>query len=404
MKTIAVIGASLAGLHAALALREHGYDGRLVIVGEEHHHPYDRPPLSKEFLTGALTAERLRLADAEEIAGLDADWLLGTRAEGLDPPTRTVTLSNGRTLAADGVVLATGAAPRTLPGEPLDGVHTLRTLDDAVALREHLGRGQVRVVVIGAGFIGAEVASSCATLGHNVTVVEAAEQPLLPQLGARMAAFCADLHTDHGVTLLTGTGVTALHPARRPRGTPVCAAAGTQEGRRRIGWVELSDGRFLPADVVVVGIGVRPATDWLAGSGIPLDDGVVCDAGGMTAVPGVVAVGDVARSAGHRAEHWTSAMETAAVAARNLLAGTTVETYSGLPYFWSDQYGIRIQLAGRRGSGDTVRVVEGSPEDRSFLAVYEREGTTTAVLAANRPRPFLRARRELARAGGLAAV
>ncbi|EPD93112.1 MULTISPECIES: NAD(P)/FAD-dependent oxidoreductase [Streptomyces] len=404
MKTIAVIGASLAGLHAALALREHGYDGRLVIVGEEHHRPYDRPPLSKEFLTGALTAERLRLADAEEIAGLDADWLLGTRAEGLDPPTRTVTLSNGRTLAADGVVLATGAAPRTLPGEPLDGVHTLRTLDDAVALREHLGRGQVRVVVIGAGFIGAEVASSCATLGHNVTVVEAAEQPLLPQLGARMAAFCADLHTDHGVTLLTGTGVTALHPARRPRGTPVCAAAGTQEGRRRIGWVELSDGRFLPADVVVVGIGVRPATDWLAGSGIPLDDGVVCDAGGMTAVPGVVAVGDVARSAGHRAEHWTSAMETAAVAARNLLAGTTVETYSGLPYFWSDQYGIRLQLAGRRGSGDTVRVVEGSPEDRSFLAVYEREGTTTAVLAANRPRPFLRARRELARAGGLAAV
>ncbi|TGG85936.1 NAD(P)/FAD-dependent oxidoreductase [Streptomyces albus] len=404
MKTIAVIGASLAGLHAALALREHGYDGRLVIVGEEHHRPYDRPPLSKEFLTGALTAERLRLADAEEIAGLDADWLLGTRAEGLDPPTRTVTLSNGRTLAADGVVLATGAAPRTLPGEPLDGVHTLRTLDDAVALREHLGRGQVRVVVIGAGFIGAEVASSCATLGHNVTVVEAAEQPLLPQLGARMAAFCADLHTDHGVTLLTGTGVTALHPARRPRGTPVCAAAGTQEGRRRIGWVELSDGRFLPADVVVVGIGVRPATDWLAGSGIPLDDGVVCDAGGMTAVPGVVAVGDVARSAGRRAEHWTSAMETAAVAARNLLAGTTVETYSGLPYFWSDQYGIRIQLAGRRGSGDTVRVVEGSPEDRSFLAVYEREGTTTAVLAANRPRPFLRARRELARAGGLAAV
>ncbi|CAL9620890.1 NAD(P)/FAD-dependent oxidoreductase [Streptomyces albus] len=404
MKTIAVIGASLAGLHAALALREHGYDGRLVIVGEEHHRPYDRPPLSKEFLTGALTAERLRLADAEEIADLDADWLLGTRAEGLDPPTRTVTLSNGRTLAADGVVLATGAAPRTLPGEPLDGVHTLRTLDDAVALREHLGRGQVRVVVIGAGFIGAEVASSCATLGHNVTVVEAAEQPLLPQLGARMAAFCADLHTDHGVTLLTGTGVTALHPARRPRGTPVCAAAGTEEGRRRIGWVELSDGRFLPADVVVVGIGVRPATDWLAGSGIPLDDGVVCDAGGMTAVPGVVAVGDVARSAGHRAEHWTSAMETAAVAARNLLAGTTVETYSGLPYFWSDQYGIRLQLAGRRGSGDTVRVVEGSPEDRSFLAVYEREGTTTAVLAANRPRPFLRARRELARAGGLAAV
>ncbi|MBO8192658.1 FAD-dependent oxidoreductase [Streptomyces oryzae] len=396
MNTITVIGASLAGLHAALALRAEGYDGRLVIVGEEHHRPYDRPPLSKEFLTGAVTAERLSLADAEEIADLDADWLLGTRAEGLDPPARTVTLTDGRRLSTDGVVLATGAVPRTLPGEPLEGVHTLRTLDDAAALREELSRGQVRVVVIGAGFIGAEVASSCATLGHNVTVVEAAAQPLLPQLGAQIAEFCAALHTDHGVALLTGTGVRALHPD----GDRPTQAAG---GRRRVGWVELADGRFLPADVVVVGIGVRPATGWLEGSGLPLDDGVVCDAGGVTPVPGVVAVGDVARSAGHRAEHWTSAMEAPAVAVRNLLAGTTVETYTALPYFWSDQYGVRLQLAGSRGPGDTVRVVEGSPEDRSFLAVYEREGATTAVFAANRPRPFMRARRELARAGMVAA-
>ncbi len=388
MRTITVIGASLAGLYAAMSLRSQGYDGRLVIVGEEHHRPYDRPPLSKEFLTGALTAERLALADAEEIGELDADWLLGTRAEGLDPPERTVLLSDGRRLSADGVVLATGAVPRTLPGEPLDGVHTLRTLDDAAALREELSRGQVRVVVIGAGFIGAEVASSCATLGHNVTVVEAAEQPLLPQLGDRMAAFCADLHTDHGVTLLTGTGVRGLHG----------------DGQGRVAWVELADGRHLPADVVVVGIGVRPATGWLEGSGIPLDDGVVCDAGGMTSVPGVVAVGDVARSAGRRAEHWTSAMEQPAVAVRNLLAGSTVETYTALPYFWSDQYGIRLQLAGHREPDDTVRLVEGAPEDRSFLAVYERDGVTTAVLAANRPRPFMRLRRELSRTGGLATV
>ncbi|MEW2218518.1 FAD-dependent oxidoreductase [Streptomyces sp. NPDC006990] len=397
MRTITVIGASLAGLHAALALRTQGYDGRLVIVGEEHHRPYDRPPLSKEFLTGALTADRLSLADAEEIAELDADWLLGTRAEGLDPPSRTVALADGRRLSTDGVVLATGAAPRTLPGEPLAGVHALRTLDDAAALREELSRGQVRVVVIGAGFIGAEVASSCATLGHSVTVVEAAAQPLLPQLGAEMAAFCADLHTDHGVTLLTGTGVRALHPE------PGRSAA-AHGGRGRIGWVELADGRFLPADVVVVGIGVQPATGWLEGSGLVLDDGVVCDAGGATPVPGVVAVGDVARRAGHRAEHWTSAMEAPAVAVRNLLAGATVETYSAVPYFWSDQYGVRLQLAGTRSAADTVRVVEGSPEDRSFLARYERDGTTTAVLAANRPRPFTRARRELSREGGLAAV
>ncbi|GAA2634037.1 NAD(P)/FAD-dependent oxidoreductase [Streptomyces axinellae] len=409
MRTITVIGASLAGLHAAMSLRAQGYDGRLVIVGEERHRPYDRPPLSKEFLTGALTAERLALADAGEIGELDADWLLGTRAEGLDPPERTVVLADGRRLATDGVVLATGAVARALPGEPLDGVHTLRTLDDAAALREELSRGQVRVVVIGAGFIGAEVASSCATLGHNVTVVEAAAQPLLPQLGARMAAFCADLHTDHGVTLLTGTGVRALHGDGRREGHRAGDGHGGgavrgEGGRTRVAWVELADGRHLPADVVVVGIGVRPATGWLEGSGIPLDDGVLCDAGGMTTVPGVVAVGDVARSAGHRAEHWTSAMEQSAVAARNLLAGATVETYTALPYFWSDQYGIRLQLAGHPQPEDTVRLVEGAPEDRSFLAVYERDGATTAVLAANRPRPFARLRRQLSRSGGLAAV
>ncbi|NNG88930.1 FAD-dependent oxidoreductase [Streptomyces sp. NHF165] len=375
------MGASLAGLYAAMALREHGYDGRLVIVGAEHHRPYDRPPLSKEFLTGAVTADRLALADAEEIAELDGDWLLGTRAEGLDPPDRAVVLEGGRRVRTDGVVLATGAVPRTLPGEPLAGVHTLRTLDDAMALRGELSRGQVRVVVVGAGFIGAEVASSCATLGHHVTVVEAAQQPLLDRLGPRMAGFCADLHTDHGVALLTGTGVRALH--------------GDAHGR--VAWVELADGRHVPADVVVTGIGVRPATDWLAGSGLPLDDGVVCDAGGVTPVPTVVAAGDVARSAGVRSEHWTSAMEQPAVATRNLLAGTSVERCTSQPYFWSDQYGIRLQLAGRPGPEDTVRMVEGAPEDRNFLAVYERDGATTAVLAANRPRPFARLRRELSR-------
>lgn len=393
MRTVTVVGASLAGLYAAMALRTQGYDGRLVIVGDEHHRPYDRPPLSKEFLTGALTADRLALADAEEIAGLDAEWLLGTRAAGLGTADRAVLLEDGRRLATDGVVLATGATARRLPGEPLAGVHTLRTLDDAVALREELTRGLVRVVVIGAGFIGAEVASSCATMGHDVTVVEAAEQPLLPQLGQEMAQVCSELHADHGVTLLTGTGVAALHDDGRGGG----------EGGR-VGWVELSDGRYLPADVVVTGIGIRPSTGWLEDSGLPLDDGVVCDAGGVTPVPQIVAVGDVARAGGHRAEHWDSAVQQPSVAVRNLLAGATVETHAGLPYFWSDQYGVRIQFAGERLSGDTVRLVEGSPEDRSFLAVYEREGATTALLAANRPRPFSRMRRELARSGGLAAV
>ncbi|MFG3116202.1 NAD(P)/FAD-dependent oxidoreductase [Streptomyces sp. NPDC048197] len=383
MKSVAVIGASLAGLYTARALRAEGFDGRLVIVGDEHHRPYDRPPLSKDFLTGTTGQDQLALTDAEENAELDAEWLLGTRATGLDTAAGQVLLDHGRPLTTDGVVLATGAGPRRLPGPAPAGTHTLRTLDDARALRADLTRGPVRVVVIGAGFIGAEVASSCAALGHDVTVVEAAPLPLLPQLGAEMARLCTALHADHGVTLLTGTGVAGLH------------GAGTDP---RVTSVELSDGRRLPADVVVVGIGVRPHTDWLASSTLPLDDGVVCDAGCVTALPNVVAVGDVARVAGVRAEHWTSATEQAAVAARNLLAGRTVTTHRALPYFWSDQYGVRLQFAGRRGPQDTPRILEGSPDDRSFLACYERDGRTTAVLALNRPRPFMRHRRELARA------
>ncbi|MFG2859484.1 NAD(P)/FAD-dependent oxidoreductase [Streptomyces sioyaensis] len=383
MKSVAVIGASLAGLYAARALRAQGFDGRLVIVGDEHHGPYDRPPLSKDFLTGTTGQDQLALADAEEIAELDAEWLLGTEATGLDTGGRAVLLDGSRSLTADGVVIATGAAPRRLPGPPPAGSHTLRTLDDAQALRADLTRGPVRVVVIGGGFIGAEVASSCTALGHHVTVVEAAPLPLVPQLGDTMAGICSALHADHGVTLLTGTGVARLHSG----------GAGNH-----VTGVELADGRLLPADVVVTGIGVRPRTAWLAGSGLPLDDGVRCDAGGVTPLPQVVAVGDVARAAGTRTEHWTSATEQAATAVENLLAGRTVATHRNLPYFWSDQYGVRIQFAGRRLPDDTPRIVEGSADDRSFLACYERDGHPTAVLALNRPRPFMRHRRALARA------
>ncbi|MDT0454925.1 FAD-dependent oxidoreductase [Streptomyces sp. DSM 41527] len=381
MKSVAVIGASLAGLYTARALRSQGFDGRLVIVGDECHRPYDRPPLSKGFLTGATTDQgQLALADAEEIAELDAEWLLGTRATGLDTGGRTVLLDGGRSLTTDGVVLATGATPRLLPGPMPAGAHTLRTLDDAQALRADLSSSPVRVVVIGGGFIGAEVASSCAALGHDVTVVEAAPLPLVPQLGHAMAEICSALHADHGVTLLTHTGVARLH------------SGGTED---RVTGVELGDGRLLPAEVVVTGIGVRPNTDWLVDSPLPLDDGVLCDAGCVTPLPAVVAVGDVARVNGVRAEHWTSATEQAAVAAQNLLAGSTVATHHSLPYFWSDQYGVRLQFAGRRLPTDTPRILEGSPDDRSFLACYERDGRATAVFAVNRPRPFMRLRREM---------
>ncbi|MEW2571016.1 FAD-dependent oxidoreductase [Streptomyces sp. NPDC047070] len=387
MRTVIVVGASLSGLYAARELRAQGFDGRLVVVGDEPHRPYDRPPLSKDFLTGRSGEDRLALTDTEELAELDAEWLLGTRARGLDTRDRTVLLDDGRTVSGDGVVIATGASARRLPGPALAGVHTLRTLDDARALRAELTAGARRVVVIGGGFIGAETASSCAGLAHDVTVVEAAPLPLVPQLGPEMAALCAALHRRGGVDLVTGTGVAALR------------------GRGAVTGVELSDGRLLPAEVVIVGIGAVPNTGWLAGSPLALDDGVLCDDGCATALPQVVAVGDVARVGGTRAEHWTSATEQPRIAVRNLLAGYTAETLRPLPYFWSDQYGARIQFAGRRLDTDTVRIAEGTvtdgaPGEGGLLALYEREGRTTAVLSVDRPRPFMRARRELGRGAG----
>lgn len=399
MKTITVVGASLAGLSAVRALRAQGFDGRIVVVGEERHRPYDRPPLSKDVLlgTGARGGrpdgpgpdpgpDRLALpalTDSEEEAELGAEWLLGTRADALEPASRRVRLSDGSAVFTDGVVIATGAAATWLPaaapppgGRRPAGVHTLRTFDDALALRTDLAGGAARVVVVGAGFIGAEVASSCAALGLAVTVVEVAPLPLIGLLGEQPARVCAALHADHGVALRCGTGVRALHAAHG-----------------RVAAVELTDGSLLPADVVVLGVGARPRTEWLAGSGIALDDGVVCDAGCVTGIPAVVAAGDVARVAGFRDEHWASATGQPATAVRNLLAGRTVQPWTGVPSFWSDQYGCRIQFAGRRVLPDTVRIAEGDPADRSFLAVYERDGRITAALAMNRPRSFQRVRR-----------
>ncbi|MFF5987785.1 NAD(P)/FAD-dependent oxidoreductase [Prauserella flavalba] len=373
MRTVVVVGTSLAGLRAAQELRARGYSGRLVLVGREPHRPYDRPPLSKDFLLGKVRAADLELGDADDLLALEAQWHLGVSARRLDTATGEVVLSGGTRVAADGVVVATGATAKTLAGtEELLGVHTLRTLDDALALRAELTAG-ARVVVIGAGFVGAEVASACHTLGCAVTVVEAASVPLAGVLGARMGAVAAGLHGDNGVRLLAGTGVAG-----------VTAAGG------RVTGVSLADGSWLPADVVVAGIGCTPATDWLAGSGIAVDNGVCCDRGGVTSNPSVVAVGDVAGG-----EHWTTASEQPRVAVRNLLAGATVEHHTRPGYFWSDQYGTRIQFAGTAGDGAEVRVVDGDTEERSFVATYHRDGVLTGVLAMNRPRPFLRLRKRL---------
>ncbi|MGI5467054.1 NAD(P)/FAD-dependent oxidoreductase [Streptomyces sp. CA-132043] len=414
MKSVAVVGASLAGLSAARSLRKQGYDGRLVLIGEETHRPYDRPPLSKEFLTGKIDEAELALeADDEDLA---AEWILGSRATGLDTRERAIRLADGREVRADGVVIATGAAARTLPGsDGLAGVHVLRTLDDARGLRDDLVRGG-RLVVIGGGFVGAEVASTAAVMGLDVTFVVAGPAPLAGPLGPEMAAAVFALHTDHGVRLLCGTevrGVTGAAPAPavlplalRDRETP----AG--EGRRtRVTAVLLDDGRSIPADIVVAGIGATPCTDWLAGSGVALDNGVRCGADGLTSVPGVVAAGDCAAwydpslAAHRRIEHWTGAKERPAVAAAALLSGGTAPIGPPRPpYFWSDQYGVRIQFAGHAASADSVTVEDGTPADRGFLAVYRRAGEPVAVLGVDRTKLFTRWRRHLATAarGGLA--
>ncbi|GAA2418331.1 FAD-dependent oxidoreductase [Streptomyces coeruleofuscus] len=379
-----MVGASLAGLSAARSLRKQGYDGRLVVIGDELHRPYDRPPLSKEFLAGTVDEAELALeVDGED---LQAEWLLGVRATGLDRADRAVRLADGREVRVDGLVIATGAAARTLPGsEGLSGVHVVRTLDDARALRAELVQGG-RLVVIGGGFIGAEVASTARALGLDVTVVEAAPTALSGPLGECMGAIVSALHADHGVRLLCGVGVKGL------------------SGERRVDAVLLEDGRGIRADIVVVGVGARPCVEWLAGSGVALDNGVKCGADGRTSVAGVVAVGDCAnwydpRAGAHRrVEHWTGARERPDAAVATLLAGGATEPGAPRPpYFWSDQYGVKIQFAGHAAGADSVTVEEGAPDDRDVLAVYRRAGQPVAVLGMNQPRLFTRWRKQLGR-------
>lgn len=392
-RTIAVVGASLSGLRAAEQLRAQGYDDDLVIVGAEPHLPYDRPPLSKEYLLGTYGAEDLALAEQADLDELGARWHLGVPAERLDAMGGRVVLASGEEIAADGVVVATGGVPRTLPAAAgLRGVHSLRTLEDADALRADLTGGAEHVVVIGAGFIGAEVAATCRTLGLDVTIVEAMPVPLSGALGPQLGAVCAGLHATHGVPLLAGTTVVDF------------ISADDGDGRRRVTALQLGDGRRLRADVVVVGIGMQPATGWLSGSGLHLDNGVLTDAGYVTELPNVVAVGDVARpyqprtGRNVRREHWTDAAEGPAIAVRNLLAGSTVQHVEKPSYFWSDQYGTRIQFAGAADPSDEIRFLDGAPADGAFVATYHRGDATTAVLAMNSPRLFTRLRRQLAAA------
>jgi NADPH-dependent 2,4-dienoyl-CoA reductase/sulfur reductase-like enzyme len=377
-------------MHAARTLRLEGHTGSIVVLDADHRTPYDKPPLSKQVLSQGWEPEKIVLPAATE--DLDLDVRLGVRATGLDLGSRRPSfdaLDGPGEVGFDTLVLATGASARRLPGtDDIDGLHVVRSLDDALALRADLEASPARVVVVGAGFIGAEVAASCRTLGLEVTLVEALPLPLERVLGAEMGAVCAQVHVENGVDLRLGTGVDHFD------------AIPSDGGRRRVTGVALTDGTSVPAEVVVVGIGVAVNTGWLEGSGLTLDDGVVCDET-LLAAPGVVVAGDIARYPSERlggpvrVEHWEHAIQGGEAAARRLLAdasGTSPERFDPVPWFWSDQYDRKIQLAGRPAPTDEVRVVHGSVEEFRFVALYGREGRLVGVLGMNRPRHVIQLR------------
>ena len=384
LNQIVVVGASLAGLRSVEGLRRLGHEGAIVLIGEERRAPYDRPPLSKQLLAGEWELERVQLRSDEELRDLDVELRLGERATGLDLGARTVQLEGDR-VPFDGLIIATGARPRTLPGAPdLEGLHTLRTVEDSLAIGEALG-ARPRVVVVGAGFIGSEVAATASRRGADVTVVEALPVPLRRVLGDAIGMRCAELHRRHGVELRLGVGVDAI------------------EGESRVERVRLSDGTQLDADLVVVGIGVQPNSEWLEGSGLELDDGVVCDAT-LRAAEGVYAAGDVARwphalfGETIRVEHWTNASEQGYAAARNLLAPDgEAEPFAAVPYFWSDQYDAKLQLVGRAAGADELRVVHGDLDALRFVALYRREERLLGAFTINLARRFVPYRGLIAR-------
>ena len=383
-QSIVIVGASLAGVRCAEALRSQGYAGRLVLLGAEPRLPYDRPPLSKEVLRGARDEQSLSLVKPEALAALALDLRLGCAAASLDLAARTVRLESGEPLGFDGLVIATGASPRRLPGTPpLSGIHVLRTLDDCLRLRGELERGP-RVAVVGAGFIGAEVAATCRQRGLEVTLLETLPVPLGAAVPAAIGETLAAIHRDAGVTLRCG----------------VCVAGFA--GRDRVEGVRLETGLLIPADVVVVGIGVAPETRWLEGSGLPLGDGVLCDETLAAGAPGVVAAGDVARwhnplfGESMRVEHWTNAVEQASAAAERLLAGPAAgKPFAPVPFVWSDQYDRKIQFAGRVSPQDEMRIVHGTLAERRFVALFGRAGRLVGALAMNRARQLVGYRKQI---------
>ncbi|WP_218001467.1 NAD(P)/FAD-dependent oxidoreductase [Nocardia niigatensis] len=365
-----MVGASAAGLTAAETLRNDGFTGTITLIGEELHAPYDRPPLSKQVLTGTRQDVALRPDEAIERLGLELRS--GCRATGLDLTARTVALAGGDRVRYDGLIVATGLRPRRLPfGHEPAGMHVLRTLDDALALRAELTAGP-RVVVLGAGFLGSEIAASARELGLDVALVDAEPAPLTRQFGDEVADLVAELHRDHGVRMFMGRKATDI-----------------EVGDGWVAAVVLDDGTRLAADVVVVAVGSTPAVDWLAESGLPIGDGVRCDEY-CRAAPGVYAAGDVANwphpavGARVRFEQRTNASEQAMAAARNLLAEPGQETpYAPTPFGWTDHYGSKIQLHGWCPAGSRAEIVAGDPRERKFVALYRSGDRIVGALGWN---------------------
>ncbi len=376
---IVLVGGGLASQRAAETLRRRGYDGPVRIVCAEAEPPYDRPPLSKQVLAGAASEDSVGFRPAAWYAENGVELLLGTRAAALEAERRQLVLASGERLPYDQLLIATGGEARRLPFLGHENVHALRTLADARALRAELRPG-TRLAIVGAGFIGQEVAATARHLGVEVTIVEALTTPLAPILGEQLGRWFADLHAEEGVRLITGA---MLEGAR---------------GGERVEELVLADGRRLECDVVVVGVGTAPATAWLRGSGLD-ERGVRVDAAGRTELPGVFAAGDASipfdpRWGAHsRTEHWDAAAWQGAATARAMLGEEPGAP--PLPSFWSDQYGVRVQCVGHPHHGDAV-VVEGDPAARDFEAVFSRAGVPVAGLTVGRPRaiPALRKRIE----------
>ncbi len=375
---IVIVGGGLAAARTAEQLRRSEYTGPVTIVSDEVHLPYDRPPLSKEVLRKEVDDTALK--PREWYDENDITLRLGSAATGLDTREQTVTLADGTVLGYDELVIATGLVPRRIPAFPdLEGIRVLRSFDESLALREHASAAR-HAVVVGAGFIGCEVAASMRGVGVDVVLVEPQPQPLAAVLGEQIGELVARLHRDEGVDVRLDVGVTEVR------------------GEGHVDTVVLTDGTELPADLVVVGIGSRPATEWLDGSGIEVDNGVLCDEAGRTSAPNVWALGDVASwrdPLGHQArvEHWSNVADQARVVVPAML-GHDVPSIAVVPYFWSDQYDVKIQCLGEPQATDIVHLIE--DDGRKFLAYYERDGVLVGVVGGGLPGKVMKARAKIA--------